>query len=113
MTTTEPVVVEAPGRGRYEIRLDEVLVGFVSYLETDTQRIFHHTEIGDDFRGRGLAGALVREALLATRDAGKRIVAICPYVTAWLSGNAEASGLTSMIDEPTPEARAAAARAMA
>ncbi|MCX2929217.1 GNAT family N-acetyltransferase [Mycobacterium sp. CVI_P3] len=50
----------------------------------DHRRIFHHTGVDDAFEGRGLAGILVSEALAATRDAGLRIVAVCPIVAGYL-----------------------------
>ena len=41
-----------------------------------------HTEVDEEFGGRGLATILVREALDATRAAGLRIVPVCPMVAA-------------------------------
>ena len=55
---------------RFEITSDGSLAGFTQYVEAGLQRIFFHTEIGEEFGGRGLAAVLVTAALDATRDAG-------------------------------------------
>jgi redox-sensitive bicupin YhaK (pirin superfamily) len=47
-------------------------------------RVFFHTVVGDDYAGRGLAGILVDHALADTRDAGRTVVAVCPYVHSWI-----------------------------
>ncbi|MEO7751972.1 MAG: GNAT family N-acetyltransferase [Terracoccus sp.] len=52
--------------------------------------IFFHTEVDDELEGQGLAGRLVREALDATMASGATIVAVCPYVRAWLQRHGEA-----------------------
>ena len=53
------------------------------------QRIFHHTEVDDQFEGRGLASILVAEALAATRADGRRIVAVCPMVASFVEKHHE------------------------
>jgi hypothetical protein len=44
----------------------------------DGERIFMHTEVDDEFAGRGLAALLVREALADTMCAGLTVVPVCP-----------------------------------
>lgn len=80
-TTGNPAeVAHVPQRHRYEISADGERAGFTAYIDDRGRRIFYHTEIGDTFTGRGLAGTLVTVALTDTRDAGLRIVPVCPYV---------------------------------
>ena len=74
---------------RFSISVDGQKVGFTEYVDRDGRRIFPHTEVRDDFGGRGLATILVDEALRATRDAGLRIVAECPMVAAYVDKHAE------------------------
>jgi uncharacterized protein len=74
---------------RFSIEVDGQKVGFTEYADRDGQRIFPHTEVADEFEGRGLATILVGEALQATRDAGLRIVAICPLVAAFVEKHQE------------------------
>ncbi len=42
------------------------------------ERIFFHTEVAEEFGGRGLAGLLVREALADSIRAGVTVVPVCP-----------------------------------
>ncbi len=61
-----PDVRNAPELHRFEVRVDGELAGFTEYLDDENQRIFFHTEIGDQFAGRGLASTLIRSALTET-----------------------------------------------
>src|ERR671928_68068 len=69
---------------RFSISVDGRKVGFTEFVDRDGQRVFPHTEVLDEFGGRGLATILVGEALQATRDAGLRIVAVCPMVAGYV-----------------------------
>jgi uncharacterized protein len=113
MSSTEPVVLQASDRSRFEIRIGDVVAGLAAYVDSGEQRIFFHTEVGDEFGGRGLAGTLVREALTATRDAGLRIVPVCPYVKKWLASHGAETGLASAVDPVTPDALAVVKQATA
>uniref|UniRef100_UPI003D91CEB3 GNAT family N-acetyltransferase n=1 Tax=Gordonia sp. B7-2 TaxID=3420932 RepID=UPI003D91CEB3 len=90
-TGAEVTVAHNPDEQRYEISADGRLAGFTQYRdrtgEEPSQRIFFHTEVSEEFAGRGLATILVREALDATRDAGLTIVGVCPLVAAFLKKN--------------------------
>jgi predicted GNAT family acetyltransferase len=74
---------------RFSISVDGQQVGFTEYADRDGQRIFPHTEVADEFEGRGLATILVNEALQTTRADGLRIVAVCPLVAAFVKKDHE------------------------
>lgn len=82
---------------RYEITVDGtadgVVAGFAEYRDrvdgADTERVFFHTEVADEFGGRGLATTLVREALDDARARGLVIVGVCPLVAAFLEKHPE------------------------
>lgn len=74
---------------RFTIAVDGQTVGFTEYVDRDGQRTFPHTEVDSDFGGRGLATILVEEALQSTRDAGLRIVPVCPMVVAFVEKHPE------------------------
>ncbi len=74
---------------RFTIAVDGQAVGFTEYVDRDGQRTFPHTEVDSDFGGRGLATILVEEALQSTRDAGLRIVPVCPMVVAFVEKHHE------------------------
>ncbi|WP_102144051.1 GNAT family N-acetyltransferase [Mycobacterium hubeiense] len=81
--TGAPITVTAEPH-RFTISVEGQQVGFAQFTDRDGQRVFTHTEVADAYEGRGLATILVREALEATRDAGLRIVAVCPMVAGYL-----------------------------
>ncbi|MGP3967292.1 GNAT family N-acetyltransferase [Streptomyces sp. 6N223] len=102
----DPAVAHVPERQRYEITADGERAGFTAYVENAGQRIFYHTEIDERFQGRGLGGALVEEALVDTRDAGRRIVPVCPFVAKYVSIHHE---VDDALDPVTPAVREALA----
>jgi predicted GNAT family acetyltransferase len=92
MTATDktgaPTEVSAEA-DRFSISVDGKRAGFTEFVDHDGQRIFPHTEIDDEFEGRGLASILVGEALKSTRDDGLRIVAVCSMVAGYLEKHPE------------------------
>lgn len=100
---TESTVTHASERKRYEISVDDRRAGVSAYVDTDTQRVSYHTEIGDEFTGQGLANKLTAAALADTRAAGKRIVAICPLVAAYVDKHDD---FDDILDPVTPHAHA-------
>jgi predicted GNAT family acetyltransferase len=83
---------------RFSIEVDGKKAGFTEYADRDGQRIFPHTEVSDDFGGRGLATILISEALHATRDAGLRIVAVCPMVAGFVANHPEFADVADPVD---------------
>lgn len=86
--------------GKYTIAVDGQTVGLAAVADRGNQRVFYHTEVDDNFEGRGLASILVGEALEAARAEGKRAVAVCPMVAAFIKKHSEFSDIT---DPVTPE----------
>ncbi|MCZ0914463.1 GNAT family N-acetyltransferase [Gordonia amicalis] len=92
--------------GRYEITVDGtaegVVAGFAEYRDraypdTSTERVFFHTEVAEDFGGRGLATILVRQALDDARSRGLIIVGVCPLVAAFLDKHPEYAEVTRAV----------------
>lgn len=101
-------VTHDPGRGHFEINVDGTGAGLTQYLDRGEQRIFFHTEIGEQFGGRGLGSTLLARALTDTRDAGLRVVPVCEFVAGYLGKHHEFDDIT---DPVTQEARQAVAQA--
>lgn len=101
-------VRHAPDQRRYEIAVDGEQAGFAAYTDRDNQRIFFHTEVGEQFGGRGLAAKVVAYALADTRTAGLRIVPVCPYVAKYVQTHHEVDDL---LDPVHPAALAAVTEA--
>ena len=58
---------------------NESTVGRANFVDSpDGDRIFFHTEIDEEFGGRGLAGLLVREALADSMRKRLTVVPVCP-----------------------------------
>jgi uncharacterized protein len=99
MTTdkTGAQVTVSPEHQKYTIAVDGKTVGFAEFADRGDQRVFYHTEIDPDFGGRGLATILVKEALDAARDDGKRIVPACSMVGTVLKKNPEFDDITDPV----------------
>jgi predicted GNAT family acetyltransferase len=80
----ERVVRDAGERERYELTAGRELAGFAEYRDVEEARVFTHTEVFEQFEGKGVGSALVRGALDAERAAGRKIVPLCPFVARYI-----------------------------
>ena len=70
---------------RYEAFVDGELAGFSQYQLTDELVVFTHTEVDEQFEGRGVGSALARFALDDVRAGGERqVLPLCPFVKDWI-----------------------------
>jgi hypothetical protein len=86
-------VQDATDRSRYEVTVDGELAGFAEYSDLDGARVFTHTEVFDAFEGHGVGSALARGALDDVRRSGRRLVALCPFVAAYIEHHEEDADL--------------------
>ena len=96
MTDTEaqPTVTRNDDDRRYEIHVGGVLAGFTVFRIDARGRLhFPHTEVDPAFRGRGLAQAVVGEAMADAARRGETVVPHCPVVAEYLREH-EVPGLT-------------------
>ena len=84
MTTT---VRDNPDQHRYEVYADDQLAGFSEYRLGKGEIAFTHTEIAEEFGGRGLARKLVADALAHSRRRGLAVLPFCPYVRRVIADN--------------------------
>jgi uncharacterized protein len=82
-------VRDNPPENRYEIHDGEQLAGFSTYKLTSGTIAFLHTEIDPAFRGRGMAGQLIRAALDDVRRRGLAVLPYCPYVREFIARHAD------------------------
>ena len=81
----QPRVVDNPNELRYELWLDDRLVGEIRYtIREDGKVVLVHTEIEPDLEGQGLGNALVQGALDDLREREIEYVPLCPFVRAYL-----------------------------
>jgi uncharacterized protein len=83
-------VTDRTERHRYEIREGGKLAGYSRYRDEDGRRVFLHTEIKEDFEGRGLGRVLAQEALSDTRRKGLEVTADCPFISSYIREHPEA-----------------------
>jgi predicted GNAT family acetyltransferase len=98
--TTGAETTVSAADGKYTIAVEGQTVGLAAVADRDSKRVFYHTEVDEQFGGRGLANILVGEALAATRADGKRVVAVCPMVAAFIKKHPEFADITHPV---TPE----------
>ena len=88
---TPPVVVtDNRAVQRFELVM-EGQVAFLEYGRTHDALTLVHTEVPPSLRGRHVADALVKAGLDAAHAEGLRIVAVCPFVKAYLRKHPEAA----------------------
>jgi len=69
---------------RYEIRVDGELAGFLTYRLRSGSIEMEHTEIDEEFEGRGLGSRLIAFALDDARDRGLAVLPFCPFVNDYI-----------------------------
>lgn len=77
-------VTENAARRRYEIFVDDELVGFTQYRDRASTREIFHTEVFEGFEGRGLGTTMLRGALDDIRAQELRLEATCPMLVKYL-----------------------------
>lgn len=82
-------VRDDPGRLRYELLLDDEVVGEIQYRLTRDAVVLVHTEVSPSLEGRGLGARLVAGALDDIRARGLHVVPICPFVRRYIRRHPE------------------------
>jgi predicted GNAT family acetyltransferase len=84
MSATQVTVTDNSADRRYEIRLDGELAGFAEYRLRPGLIELVHTEIEEEFEGRGAGGQLVSFALDDARERGLAVLPFCPFVNDYM-----------------------------
>ena len=80
---------------RYELSIDDEVVGVADYdIEGDVV-VFPHTEIERSRRGNGLGAQLVQYALDDVRATNRKVQPLCWYVAEFIEEHPEYADLTS------------------
>jgi uncharacterized protein len=82
-------VIDAPGRSRYEIHRDGMLIGFADYVRRDGIITFTHTVVFPEARGSGAASVMARHSLDEARARGDRVRPLCPFYAGWIERHPE------------------------
>ena len=83
-------VTHDEAKGQFEIVLGQEKA-VLKYHRTDSNISLLHTEVPEPSRGRGLGKQLVRAALDYAHFNQLTVVAVCPFVKAYLAKHPEAT----------------------
>lgn len=77
-------VTDAPEAKRFEARIDGKLAGFIQYeMRPDAVELVH-TQVLDEFEGKGVGSVLVRRVLDDIRSRDGKIIPTCPFVAEYI-----------------------------
>jgi len=88
-----PDVVDNRGESRLELGI-EGETAFLVYERTPRSLVLVHTEVPPPLRGRHLGDVLAKAAIDAAHAEDLRVVAVCPFVKAYLQKHPLASAST-------------------
>jgi predicted GNAT family acetyltransferase len=88
-------VVDNPEELRYELWVGATCAGFIEYRSEPGAIVLVHTEVEPSFEGQGLGARLVASALDDLRARGLTLVALCPFVRAYLRHHREYADLVA------------------
>ncbi len=74
---------------RFALEVDGQPAGMAVYHLRGGRHFFVHTEVDDEFSGRGLGTRLVKTALDEVREAGGKVVPLCPLFAAYIERHPE------------------------
>lgn len=80
---------------RYQLIVDDVVVGIADVVDVGDHVVLPHTEIDPSAQGQGLGAVLVRGALDDLRRRGRSIVPTCWYVREFIAGHPDYADLVA------------------
>ena len=96
----DTTVVDVPERGRFEVRVDDRVVGLASYHIDGTTMTLPHTEVDPSMSGRGIGTTLVAGVLSAARERGLTVLPYCSFVRHYIQTHPEEMDLVAADDRP-------------
>ena len=96
----EAEVVDVPDANRYELRLDERVIGLAAYRRRDGRIAFTHTEVHESLEGRGFGSRLAAAALDDAGRQGLDVVPHCPFIARYIERHPEYAGLLAPNHHP-------------
>jgi len=93
-------VVDVPERGRFEVRVDDRVVGLASYHVDGSTMTLPHTEVDPSVGGQGIGSALVAGVLEAARERGLTVLPYCSFIRHYIQQHPEYMDLVAADDRP-------------
>jgi predicted GNAT family acetyltransferase len=91
-------VVDVPEKGRFEVRIDDRVVGLASYHVDGGTMTLPHTEVDPSMGGRGIGTTLVAGVLDAARERGLHVLPYCSFVRHYIEQHPETVDLVDAGD---------------
>jgi predicted GNAT family acetyltransferase len=88
-------VTDNRDESRYEAHLDGELAGWIVYEEQPGGIVLIHTQVVDEFEGRGVGGRLVAGALDDIRARGLQVTPRCTFAAGYIERNPEHADLVA------------------
>ena len=82
-------VTDAPEAKRFEARVDGKLAGYIQYQVRPEAIVLVHTQVVDEFEGKGVGSVLVRRVLDDIRARDGKIIPTCPFVAEYIRRHPE------------------------
>ena len=82
-----------PDKHRFEADLGGGVIAIAEYNLLSHIIMFTHTEVPEDFEGKGIGTKLIEFALAAARDRGLQVIPICPFFAAYMKEHVEVQDL--------------------
>ncbi|MGH3082149.1 MAG: GNAT family N-acetyltransferase [Gaiellaceae bacterium] len=89
----EVEVTDNPATSRYEAHVEGELAGALYYREQPDGLVLVHTEVADEFEGKGVGGRLVAGALDDIRRRGLNVTPVCPFASGYIDRHPEYADL--------------------
>lgn len=86
---SDVTIYDNQGESRYEAHVDGRLAGFAEYRREGDVVVMPHTEVLDEFSGRGIAGKLARHALDDMAAESLSVRPDCSFIRGWLEKHPE------------------------
>jgi len=99
----ELTIEDVPAAHRYEAHLGDELAGWVDYRRVRDRLVAIHTEVPEEFGGRGIASALVRRVIADARATATRITPRCPFFVSHFERHPEDRDLVAYPRGGAPE----------
>jgi len=84
-----PIITQNVALHRFEIHIDDELIGVNDYTQLGNRMSFTHAEIEPAYGGKGYAKLLVETSLAEARTQGLAVIPYCTYVRKVIAENPE------------------------
>ncbi|MDP9490654.1 MAG: N-acetyltransferase [Actinomycetota bacterium] len=92
---TEIQVEDNPAKRRFEALAGGEVAGYVFYQQREDALILIHTEVAEEFEGKGVGSRLAAGTLDDIRARGLRIVPVCPFIKSYIERHPEYADLVA------------------